>query len=128
MRGRSAVVNPWRRPRKFWVYDVVHDGEVVYVGSSGNPNRRIRQHMRTGVARGPEDLRVVSEHDKPDDALATEYARIRKLKPRLNRRSAIYLPKKARAVDLPVDSPPLRTHETYRRPLEAIRCNAYPNG
>lgn len=67
------------------VYYVHHGGEVVYVGSTGNLERRLAQHRRDGTGGVDESARVASTTPMPDTAARLfEQHEIMRLSPRLN--------------------------------------------
>jgi|GEM_PF-6406442 len=68
-----------------WVYDIIYEGVVLYVGLSINPERRFKEHRKTGVAPSGAILRKVSFHRNWGDAQAAEIARIQKLCPPKNK-------------------------------------------
>lgn len=66
------------------VYELIHAGEVVYVGFSVNPSARAIAHRSRGVIPKPFEVRVVQWHDDCGEAFRAERARIRKINPRCN--------------------------------------------
>lgn len=65
------------------LYDLLIEGELVYVGVSRSPSRRLSGHRGRGFPLTTR-MRVVRWYDFRADALAAERRRIEKLKPRLN--------------------------------------------
>lgn len=64
------------------VYDLVLNGEVIYVGVSGNPRDRIKRHMYRG-----KEFDSVELHRFPSKKAAIQFEaeRIEELKPALNK-------------------------------------------
>lgn len=70
-----------------YVYDLLDaDGDLLYVGYTTDPFKRLDTHRRSGTGGGDRiaDLRVVSTHDTRADGLRAEADRIRDLKPPVN--------------------------------------------
>lgn len=75
------------------VYFLLHDSEIVYVGSSGNAQLRIKNHFNSNKLF---DSYAIIDCC-PDHVLAVEYFYIQKFKPKYNkklkpRKSEIYQP------------------------------------
>jgi hypothetical protein len=68
-----------------WVYEIIYEGAVLYVGLSINPERRFKEHRKTGVAPAGAILRKVSFHRNWGEAQAAELARIQELCPPKNK-------------------------------------------
>lgn len=66
------------------VYDILRDGQVVYVGITDNPQVREHQHKSSRRVPRRATLVVVDWFKTRRAALKCERARIRKLKPVLN--------------------------------------------
>lgn len=66
------------------VYDIITDGELVYVGITNKPDVRMNHHKSTGIAQKRSSMIVVEWHDTRRGALDAERKRIKELKPPLN--------------------------------------------
>lgn len=66
------------------VYDVFVDGQLVYVGSSRQPEIRFQCHKREGRVPPHAVLKVVRWFDNHAVAMAVEVRRIKRKKPPLN--------------------------------------------
>lgn len=82
------------------VYFLVCDGEIAYVGMSGNPAGRIGRHAQRGLI--PFDSYHVIECRSVEDARGLERAYIRTLRPPYNV-AMVRLPRVTIAVKYPVE-------------------------
>ena len=73
----------WKTARTC-VYDLYVDGQLVYVGCSRHPDRRLKAHKKTGLVPAHVVLGVVRWYDDHAAAMAAELSRIQKKKPPLN--------------------------------------------
>ncbi len=72
--------------KRFGLYDLIVNGERIYVGVTIAPARRLSQHKMGMLLRRDDDvkLRVVKWFDDRADAHAAERDRIRRFSPREN--------------------------------------------
>lgn len=63
------------------VYDIVLKGEVIYVGMTNNPERRLKQHRCTGVAPEGAEMHVFKWYSSRERAFKAEYLRQLELLP-----------------------------------------------
>lgn len=73
---------PWGE--RHALYDIVLDGEVIYVGITVSPKTRMTQHRTDKTAAPDATMQIVSWHRGHTAARKAERKRIEKLKPRLN--------------------------------------------
>jgi predicted GIY-YIG superfamily endonuclease len=66
------------------VYDVMHNGKLIYVGMSKTPDKRLSWHKSRGNVPRDAVVRVVAWYDSRRDALYAEAVRIAEKKPPLN--------------------------------------------
>lgn len=57
------------------VYDIVLDGEIIYIGMTGDPKVRFRDHKRTGVASEGAEMKIVKWYKTRHEAFKAEAAR-----------------------------------------------------
>lgn len=68
-----------------WVYDVIDGGILIYVGLSIDPDRRLREHKKSGIAGPSATVSRVSLHTDWNDARDAEWKRIQQLMPSKNK-------------------------------------------
>lgn len=66
------------------VYDVYAGDDLIYVGASRNPTRRLRDHKSSGLIPATATIKIVRWYTNHAKAMAAESRRIARLKPRLN--------------------------------------------
>lgn len=66
------------------VYDLLLDGKLYYVGTSGNPEKRFETHKYAGLMPRRITLRVVKWYDTKREALDAERRRIKQMNPPAN--------------------------------------------
>lgn len=86
--------------KKIALYDIISDGNIVYVGLSARPKRRFSEHRYDKLIPFNSSMDVVAWFDGMDDALPAERRRIRDLNPPLNVAETI---KRGRKKTNPVD-------------------------
>lgn len=77
---------------KTCLYDIVLNGEVVYVGVTNDPKKRYSSHRSNGNAPEGSKLVIHKWYSDRTEALAAEYARQMELKPIFCRESYFYGP------------------------------------
>jgi len=63
------------------VYDIVHKGEVVYVGMTNNPRKRHHSHISSGIAQDGSELFVHKWYASRQEARIAEVMRQDELEP-----------------------------------------------
>jgi len=91
-RERAAAREAQARSTETCVYDIVLNGEVVYVGMTGNPKRRYFGHVSSGIIRDGAELVVHKWYATREVAKVEERRRQFDIKPVYCRQSFVYDP------------------------------------
>lgn len=70
--------------RDLWIYEIVKNGVVLYVGKTTRPRQRFYAHRATGLASGGAIMRLVRQCADVDDLQASEIRHIQQIKPKRN--------------------------------------------
>ena len=76
--------------QKACVYDIVHKGEVVYVGMTNNPKKRLHSHKSSGIAQNGAELFVHKWYETRKEAKIAEAMRQDELEPILCKDRSIH--------------------------------------
>lgn len=83
MAEQTEALMSWQNARTC-VYEIYVDDDLVYVGCSRHPLRRIKEHKARSRVPRHALLKIVRWYETHEAALAAEARRIRKRKPPLN--------------------------------------------